>query len=154
MPVANLDFRTLMRPVLVAATPRALRRRAENRLLTQRRWPQSLNWLRAGLLVMVVAVGVTVTAPAASAKTRLGGIDLQRYCSSTVPQGFDTSKIYLRQNHARGWVCLDAKWIGAPIGWAQVPRSLDLNRACRMQYGKGAYVELEQNHAQGWKCYR
>lgn len=112
-----------------------------------------VNWLRAGLVLVVVATAAIAAAPAASAATRLGGIDLQRYCTDTAPVGW-VSKIVLVENHARGWRCQDSTYYGAPIGWISVLRSLDLNQACRMQYGQGAYAVLEQNHAQGWKCYR
>ncbi len=97
---------------------------------------------------------MTFMAPSASAATRLGGISLGLYCQKTVNPG-DGSVARLLENHARGWRCLDSVWVGPPFGWATYKvRGMDLNHACRLQYGNGAYVKLEQNHARGWVCYR
>ena len=93
-------------------------------------------------------------APSASAATRLGGVNLGSYCQRTVNPG-DASIDFLVENNAYGWRCADSAWSGAPFGWVTYQlRGMDLNHACRLQYGNGAYVELEQNHAQGWVCYR
>lgn len=97
---------------------------------------------------------MTFMAPSASAATRLGGINLNSYCSKTVNAG-DGSVARLVENNAYGWRCVDSTWTGAPFGWATYRvRGMDLNHACRLQYGNGAYVKLVQNHAQGWVCYR
>lgn len=93
-------------------------------------------------------------APPASAASRLGGINLNSYCQRTVSPG-DASIAYLVENNAWGWRCVDSMWMGAPFGWATYRvRGMDLNYACRLQYGGGAYAVLEQNHARGWACYR
>lgn len=112
------------------------------------------NWLSAAAVTVIVTSGLAVMAPSASAATRLGGINLGAYCQKTVAPG-DASVARLVENHARGWRCVDSMWMGAPYGWATYRvREMDLNHACRLQYGGGAYAKLEQNHAQGWACYR
>ncbi|MFF5638275.1 hypothetical protein [Streptomyces sp. NPDC012825] len=112
------------------------------------------NWLRAAAVTAIAMTGLTVVAPPASAATRLGGINLSAYCQKTVNPG-DASIARLVENHARGWRCVDSMWMGAPFGWATYNvRGMDLDHACRLQYGGGAYKVLEQNHAQGWACYR
>lgn len=112
------------------------------------------NWLSAAAVTVMVTSGSAFTAPPASAATRLGGIDLGAYCQRTVNAG-DASVARLVENHARGWRCVDSMWVGPPFGWATYRvRDMDLNHACRLQYGNGAYAVLEQNHAQGWACHR
>jgi hypothetical protein len=112
------------------------------------------NWFRVAIAAAIVASGLGATAAPASAATRLGGINLNSYCMRTVNPG-DASKAILVANHARGWRCMDSMWIGAPFGWATYRvRDMDLNHACRLQYGGRAYAVLEQNHARGWVCYR
>lgn len=112
------------------------------------------NWLSAAAVTVMITSGLAVMAPLASAATRLGGIDLGAYCQRTVNPG-DASIAYLVENHARGWRCVDSMWMGAPFGWATYRvRDMDLNYACSLQYGGGAYAVLEQNHARGWACYR
>lgn len=115
---------------------------------------RSRNFLRAAAVAISIASAMTFMAPSASAATRLGGISLGLYCQKTVNPG-DGSVARLLENHARGWRCLDSVWVGPPFGWATYKvRGMDLNHACRLQYGNGAYVKLEQNHARGWVCYR
>ncbi|WP_432008720.1 hypothetical protein [Streptomyces bacillaris] len=112
------------------------------------------NWLSAAAVTVTAAAALAVMAPPASAATRLGGINLGAYCQKTVAPG-DASVARLVENHARGWRCIDSMWMGAPFGWATYRvREMDLNHACRLQYGGSAYAVLEQNHAQGWACYR
>ncbi len=111
-------------------------------------------WLRTAAVTVMVTSGLAVMAPSASAATRLGGINLGAYCQKTVNLG-DASVARLVENHARGWICVDSMWIGPPFGWATYRvRAMDLNHACRLQYGGKAYAKLEQNHARGWACYR
>lgn len=108
----------------------------------------------AAAVTAIVTSGLAIVAPPASAATRLGGINLGAYCQRTVNPG-DASIPYLFENHARGWRCVDSAWAGPPIGWVTYRfREMDLNHACRLQYGGGAYAVLEQNHARGWACYR
>ena len=115
---------------------------------------RACGWLRTAAVAVTVASGVALTAPPASAASRLGGINLNSYCQRTVELG-NASIAYLVENNARGWRCVDSMWMGAPFGWATYRvRGMDLNYACRLQYGAGAYVVLEQNNARGWVCYR
>ncbi|WP_145503150.1 hypothetical protein [Streptomyces sp. CFMR 7] len=110
--------------------------------------------MSAAAVTVAAASALAVMAPPASAATRLGGINLGAYCQRTVPPG-DASVARLIENHARGWRCADSMWTDAPFGWVTYRlREMDLNHACRLQYGGSAYAVLEQNHAQGWACYR
>jgi hypothetical protein len=111
-------------------------------------------WFRAAIVAAILALGLGATAAPASAATRLGGVNLGSYCQRTVSPG-NASVPYLVENHARGWRCVDSRWMGIRFGWATYQvRGMDLNHACRLQYGGNAYAVLEQNHARGWACYR
>lgn len=116
---------------------------------------RALTLFRAGAVVMTIGL-VIGTASEASAATRLGGLNIQRYCEATKIQGFDVTRQYLGdKRNPYTWGCLDSLWFGPPIGWAQVGRGIDMTQACRMQHGKGAYARvLDQHNAYSWKCYR
>lgn len=139
--LSRFSAESLTNKAVGATVPSTVRRRAVVVLMSL--------VMTAGFLVLSA-----LAAPSASAASRLGGISLGSYCMRTVNVG-DVSREYLVENHARGWRCIDSMWIGAPFGWATYRvRGMDLNHACRLQYGGQAYAVLEQNHARGWACYR
>jgi hypothetical protein len=102
-----------------------------------------------------------VTATPAEAATTLGGVDMQRACRTQYPSGWGLSA-YVNDwdssergqfghtdepNIAYSWRC----W--AP--WDHSTYSIDVNRACASQYGKGAYAGLgSSTDPYSWYCRR
>ncbi len=119
------------------------------------------------LLASVVAILIAASMPVGHAQatesnaplkaTDLGGLNLNGYCHqkyyistwSTKRDGY----AYLSYNSPYGWKCsvrtyyLDQTW-SESLG-------MDLNEACRMQKGSGAYAGLTGNKdPYSWHCFR
>ncbi len=99
---------------------------------------------------LLVAVSIA-TAPQALAG-ELGGVDVEKYCEN-VNSGplLGTVSTSRDPNNAYSWRC---EYHGGgldPVHTTQV----DMNLACREQYGQGAYAKPSDPHnANSWHCYR
>jgi lysophospholipase L1-like esterase len=84
-------------------------------------------------------------APAASAETQLGGVDLNRYCQSRGYDGAVLSGPRFAPNAAYNWHCQK--------GTTQ--SGIDVTVACREQYGNPSAVAraLDLNDAYSWRCF-
>lgn len=103
--------------------------------------------LRIFCATILVAAGIgTATAPSGSAATALGGIDISGACADQWPG----TVARLVSNNVYGWRCR----VYYSVGWRDF--GVDLNRACRTQYGRSnAYAKYgNYNDPYSWRCYR
>jgi hypothetical protein len=106
-----------------------------------------MNWAKkvATSCAGVAAVISLGAAPAAHAETMLGGVDVNAWCKSFVG-ATELSGIRYDPSNAYSWRCtyLDLSW-----------RDVDMNAACDLQYGGGAYSRpLNKHDARSWRCFR
>lgn len=85
-------------------------------------------------------------APSASAATPVGGVDMQRACSTQYPSSWGLKATYGNRWDAYSWRC------SSPWGYRG---GIDVNRACVDQYGSGAWSGLRSRwDAFSWYCQR
>jgi hypothetical protein len=107
-----------------------------------------------GTLLAVLALSGTclfATASPASASS-WGSVNVSRYCSYNYGlQAYDP--FYGAYNWSCGYWTLEVKTGGT---WKWVPRyGVDMNLACRQQYGAGAYAYLvEPRTGYSWFCFQ
>jgi hypothetical protein len=135
----------------------------ERRTLKQNRKARRLSRvIVTGVATAAALFGSTLlTATPAEAATPLGGVDMQRACRTQYPSGWGlTAHVSDWKNSAFGstgyandpdnaytWRC----W--AP--WDHRTYSIDVNRACVNQYGRGAYAGLgNSTDPYSWYCRR
>jgi hypothetical protein len=88
-----------------------------------------------------------VAATPAEAATRLGGVDMQRACTTQYPSGWGLTAHVNNPDNAYSWSC----W--SP--WDRTSYGIDVKRACVNQYGAGAYPGLgHQAYPKSWYCQR
>lgn len=109
-----------------------------------------LSRIRRMAVTAAVTVGLcataAVSAPAASAATRLGGVDMQRACNTQYPPSFGLKATVMNQRDAYSWRCT------APF---DSTRQINVNAACANQYGGGAYQGLaDARNPYSWYCQR
>ncbi|KAA2252268.1 hypothetical protein F0L68_36670 [Solihabitans fulvus] len=107
------------------------------------------NWRRRAAAVAVGAIGLAGGAVAmatpASAATIIGGIDVGQQCSVQTWRPLEAR--LLDPNNAYSWRCYSK--------WTQNYYGVDMDGACRNQYGAGAFsVVLDPNNAYSWRCAR
>lgn len=103
-------------------------------------------------LLAAGGAGLAAATPA-SASTQLGGVSVAKYCSATaLANGAQASYAVSVNNSASGWRCNDQHWNGL-YWWSQL-RGVDMNRACSIQYGPGAWAYDPTSTLLGWRCYR
>jgi hypothetical protein len=114
-------------------TPRGLRQRIATGAITA--------------VALLAASGISVaTGGAAHATTRLGGVDMQRACTTQWP-GYGLTAHVNNPTDAYSWRC----W--AP--WDHSSYGIDVNRECVTQYGGGAYAGLGNTRdPYSWYCQR
>src|SRR5262245_3627351 len=98
----------------------------------------------AGMLTLATAAaGVALAQEPADAATRLGGVDVERVCQ------FDYGyHAYVAYWSAYGWRCNPVP--GEPY-YKGLDKNADLNKACRLQYGAGAYATFSDvNNPYSW----
>jgi hypothetical protein len=101
-------------------------------------------FLAAGALLIPLVIGGVAASPA-SAATRLGGVDMQRACTTQNP-GMGLAAVVTDQHNAYSWRCT-SPW-GYSVG-------IDTNRECVTQYGSGAYAGLDSTaNPYSWYCQR
>jgi hypothetical protein len=101
--------------------------------------------LATAMLGGLPLVGVAAFATTASASTYLGGVDMQRACSTQQP-AMGLAAVVTNQRNAYSWQCK------APWGYAV---GIDVNRECVTQYGSGAFAGLgSSTNPYSWYCQR
>ena len=112
-----------------------------------------LNPTRAALLAAMMAVMIIAGASHASAATRLGGVDLAKYCRDRYQSSYSSAKVVLVENNAYGWRCQQILLVGGP-SWTNY--SIDMVDVCRRQYGvKSVTAKYGSfSDAKSWSCYR
>jgi hypothetical protein len=127
-----------------------------------RKTPRSFRTIITGAATAAAIFGsALVGATPADAGTRLGGVDMQRACTTQYPPEWGLSaRVNDSGNSAWGltgpdndpkkaysWRC----W--AP--WDHSSYQIDVNRACVAQYGAGAYAKLgSSTNPYSWYCQR
>lgn len=104
--------------------------------------------------VALASGGLFVMAPKAEAATNLGGVDLRSHCRATLG-GSHTYVENRSPYNAYSWKC----WYGNQLNWWTFrwagPYSIDVNAACRRQYGGGAWAYTSNSsNPYSWRCYR
>ncbi len=103
-------------------------------------------------LLALAGTGLAAATPA-SASTQLGGVSVAQYCSATaLANGAAASYATSVNNTYSGWRCNDQIYNG--LYWWSRLRTVDMNRACSIQYGSGAWAYDPTSTLTGWKCYR
>lgn len=98
------------------------------------------------IVVAGLAAATVLTAPAASAAVRLGGVDMQRACNTQYPPAFGLKAVVISPYNAYSWRC------AAPF---DTTRQIDVKSACINQYGQGAYQGLgDWRNPYSWYCQR
>lgn len=102
-----------------------------------------------------IAGGALSGAGIASAAKELGGVNIQRWCASTQHAVLATTSV-TRGSGAYSWRCVYRYDTGLPgASNKTVQEGVDMNAACRLQYGNGAWSKpLNPNDANSWRCYR
>lgn len=98
-----------------------------------------------GATVSLTSTAVLFASPAQAA-TELGGVDMQRGCSSS----FWHAEVYYPNQYVHGWRCTHVYSSGY-VGVA----GINVNAVCSSQYGAGAYSGyLDYYNPYSWRCYR
>lgn len=101
--------------------------------------------LQTGVMTALIAVGATLAlAPTASAATQVGTPNLTRYCQQNVGQVW-YAKTYSLTN-PYNWNCTNSYTNGMV--------RIDVNKACRQQFGAGAYANTVSSNPNGWRCFK
>jgi hypothetical protein len=99
-----------------------------------------------------VTIGAVVALPAlqaphASASTRLGGVNVEAECQFAY--GYHA---YVAYWSAYGWRCNP---VPGNVYYKGLDKSVDMNLACRLQYGSGAFASAsDAGNPYSWSCYR
>jgi hypothetical protein len=96
-----------------------------------------------------VAASALALAPTAQAG-ELGGVDVQKYCANP-NSGMSPGQVSTERDpsNAYSWKCVYTGF-GFPT-----KRGVDMNLACSLQYGRGAWAKpLDPHNAYSWRCYR
>ncbi len=95
------------------------------------------------LITAAIGFGIMGVADPASAGTYQGGVNMQSACDTQYP-GWGTRATVLNQSDAYSWRCV------AGNGSAY---SINVNLACRSQYGGGSYAGLgSSTNPYSWYC--
>jgi Protein of unknown function (DUF2690) len=98
--------------------------------------------LAMAAVVAAATLGVVAVPNAASATTRLGGVDMQAACNAQYP-GLGSRATVTDPSSAYSWRCVTAN---ASYG-------IDVNRACATQWWPGAYAGLgSSTNPYSWYC--
>ena len=101
----------------------------------------------AAITIGAVAALPAIQAPPASASTRLGGVNVENECQFAY--GYHA---YVAYWSAFGWRCNPVP--GNPY-YKILDKSVDMNQACRLQYGGGAFASYsDAGNPYSWSCYR
>ncbi|MBU6280274.1 MAG: hypothetical protein KGN78_13615 [Actinomycetales bacterium] len=111
---------------------------------------RSVAALVASLAVAVPAALLATAAPA-SAATRIGGVNVQNFCDKTYGVG-TTRASWSNYSDPFGWGCNYRSATGL-FDWYRWG-GVDMNKACVLQYGRGAYAGLAARNVMGWYCQR
>jgi hypothetical protein len=105
---------------------------------------KSVGFLLSLLILFSLPPGTAAAAPAYSGDTSLGGVNLNHYCSQTFGRGY---KSVLIGTTAGDWRCEERK--------AKVLKSISVQDACRLQYGRTDLLAkaLNWNDALSWRCF-
>jgi len=102
------------------------------------------------MLVALPGISLAAASPATAA-TRLGGVDVQLYCDNVLGRlnYAQFTAVWSKFNDPYSWRC-------QPVVLPKLYPSLsvDMNRACVLKYGKGAYAGLAARNVTGWFCQR
>lgn len=99
--------------------------------------------LVAGATLALVLGGVGISATAAQAATKQGGVSMQWACERQYPAQGRTARV-LDGRNAYSWTCQSQ--FGHRGG-------IDVTRACRDSYGTRAYAQLgDQRNPYSWYC--
>lgn len=101
---------------------------------------------------LAVVSSLSVVSPAES-RTMLGGLNLDRACFKQTLVAY-VKAVVLNSRDVYSWKC---RVYPTPIlnGPHLYETGIDLSRACREQYGRGAYAEFSNREdAYSWRCYR
>jgi hypothetical protein len=133
-----------------------------------RLWSATRLALRISVILVVMFGMLAAMVQQASAASRLGGVDLNGYCKakySTVSLNYSSvATAGLKYNDAGGWRCYQATLMLWPISFKPLKyrqvrhyyeHSIDMNDACRRQYGSGVYAATNNwSNPYSWSCYR
>lgn len=100
---------------------------------------------RAALVAALVAGALTLVTPSpAHAATQLGTPNFTTYCKVNVGSVWYPVTQSLSSPYA--WRCTNS--------YTRALVSIDVNKACRQQFGAGAYASVAYYSPYGWRCYR
>lgn len=99
------------------------------------------------LALMTSGIGVMAAAPA-NAAVRLGGVNPTLACQRAYPTNVVSMRaVFSNRSNAYSWFC---QW-----GWFLNVGGVDMNLACRLQYGSSAYAGLSNSRdVYAWYCQR
>ena len=101
--------------------------------------------IAASTLAGLSVVGL-MFANAASASTRLGGVDMQRACSVQWAKYGPTTAVVRDQHNAYSWACRSNST-------SNILGGVSVNQECVLQYGLGAYAGLgSASNPYSWYC--
>jgi hypothetical protein len=106
------------------------------------------------------AVGVVALALPVKAESRLGGLDLNGYCSYRGQEKFGTHYVNYKSNprdeaDAYSWECAIFTDHSKSSGFADMTITYNTDAVCKYQYGDRAYSRVEDpKNAYSWNCYR